>query len=72
MRLESVTLSGFRSYGPEPITVPISPEITVVVGPNWLDLEADVRPLLGPESADAFNVGHVSGPVTQPGDLPPR
>lgn len=34
MRLESVTLSGFRSYGPEPITVPLSPEITAVVGPN--------------------------------------
>ncbi len=34
MRLESVTLSGFRCFGPDPITVPISPEITAVVGPN--------------------------------------
>lgn len=34
MRLESVILSGFRCFGPDPITVPISPEITAVVGPN--------------------------------------
>ncbi len=34
MRLETVTLAGFRSYGPDPVAVPISPEITAVVGPN--------------------------------------
>ena len=34
MRLESVTLSGFRCFGHDPITVPMSPEITAVVGPN--------------------------------------
>ncbi len=34
MRLESVTLSGFRCFGPDPITVPFSPEITAAVGPN--------------------------------------
>ena len=34
MRIESVTLSGFRCFGPDPITVPISSEITAVVGPN--------------------------------------
>lgn len=34
MRIDSVTLSGFRCFGPDPITVPISPEITAVVGPN--------------------------------------
>ena len=34
MRLESVTLSGFRCFGHDPITVHISPEITAVVGPN--------------------------------------
>lgn len=34
MRLESVTLSGFRCFGPDPITVPIASEITAVVGPN--------------------------------------
>ncbi|WP_199287567.1 ATP-dependent nuclease [Pollutimonas thiosulfatoxidans] len=34
MRIESITLSGFRCFGPNPITVPISPNITAVVGPN--------------------------------------
>ena len=34
MRLESVTLSGFRCFGTDPITVPVSAEITAVVGPN--------------------------------------
>lgn len=34
MRIESVTLSGFRCFGPDPISVLISSEITAVVGPN--------------------------------------
>ncbi len=34
MRIVSLTLSGFRCFGPDPITVPLSPEITAVVGPN--------------------------------------
>ena len=34
MRLESITLSGFRCFGNDPITVPLSAEITAVVGPN--------------------------------------
>lgn len=34
MRIESITLSGFRCFGTDPITVPISTEITAVVGPN--------------------------------------
>lgn len=34
MRIESTTLSSFRCFGPDPITVPISSEITAVVGPN--------------------------------------
>ena len=34
MRIESVTLSGFRCFGTDPITVPLSAEITAVVGPN--------------------------------------
>ncbi|MCT7310204.1 AAA family ATPase [Ralstonia sp. CHL-2022] len=34
MRIESITLSGFRCFGPDPITVSISSEITAVVGPN--------------------------------------
>lgn len=34
MRIDSITLSGFRCFGPDPITVPISLEITAVVGPN--------------------------------------
>ena len=34
MRLETVTLSGFRCFGPKPITAPVSGEITCVVGPN--------------------------------------
>lgn len=34
MLIESVTLSGFRCFGPDPIKVPLSPEVTAVVGPN--------------------------------------
>lgn len=34
MRLESVILSGFRCFGPDPLKVPLSPEVTAVVGPN--------------------------------------
>lgn len=34
MRIESVTLSGFRCFGPDAISVPISSEITAIVGPN--------------------------------------
>jgi putative ATP-dependent endonuclease of the OLD family len=34
VRLESVTLSGFRCFGPDPLVVPIAPDITAVVGPN--------------------------------------
>jgi putative ATP-dependent endonuclease of OLD family len=34
VRLESVTLAGFRCFGPDPITVSISSEITTLVGPN--------------------------------------
>ncbi|MDU0593331.1 ATP-dependent nuclease [Pseudomonas aeruginosa] len=34
MRIEFISLSNFRCFGPDPITVPISPEITAVVGPN--------------------------------------
>jgi len=34
MRIESVSLSGFRCFGPDPIKVQISLEITAVVGPN--------------------------------------
>jgi putative ATP-dependent endonuclease of OLD family len=34
VRIEFVTLSGFRCFGADPITVPISSEITAVVGPN--------------------------------------
>ncbi len=34
MRIESITLSGFRCFGTDPLTVPISREITAVVGPN--------------------------------------
>lgn len=34
MRIESVTLSGFRCFGPNQITVSISSDITAIVGPN--------------------------------------
>ncbi|KZC22048.1 ATP-dependent endonuclease [Rhodanobacter thiooxydans] len=34
MRIASVTLAGFRCFGPDPITVRVSSEITAVVGPN--------------------------------------
>lgn len=34
MRLERVTLSDFRCFGPDPITFRLETEITAVVGPN--------------------------------------
>ncbi len=34
LRIESITLSSFRCFGPGPISVPISSEITAIVGPN--------------------------------------
>ncbi|WP_196259759.1 ATP-dependent nuclease [Pelagibacterium limicola] len=34
MRLESVTISGFRCFGPDPLKVPFSPEVTAIVGSN--------------------------------------
>ncbi|CRM05822.1 putative ATP-binding protein involved in virulence [Pseudomonas sp. 24 E 1] len=34
MLIESVVLSGFRCFGPDPISVTISPKITTIVGPN--------------------------------------
>ena len=46
MRLESVTLSNFRCFGPNPITVPISSDITTVVGPNAAGKTALLHALL--------------------------
>ncbi|KAA1052611.1 ATP-dependent nuclease [Azospirillum argentinense] len=34
MLLESVTLSGFRCFGPAPLTINLAREVTAVVGPN--------------------------------------
>lgn len=46
MRLESVTLSNFQCFGPNPITVPISSDITTVVGPNAAGKTALLHALL--------------------------
>jgi putative ATP-dependent endonuclease of the OLD family len=34
MRIESVTISGFRSFGAEPVTVALAGDVTAVIGPN--------------------------------------
>ena len=34
MHIESVTISGFRCFGPDPITVRLCSEVTALVGPN--------------------------------------
>src|SRR5580704_16507163 len=34
MRIESVTISGFRSFGAEPVTVALVGDVTAVIGPN--------------------------------------
>jgi putative ATP-dependent endonuclease of OLD family len=34
LRLESVTLSGFRCFGPQPVTMAFAAAITAVIGPN--------------------------------------
>lgn len=45
MRLESVTISGFRCFGPVPLKVPLSPEVTAVVGPNAAGKTALIKAL---------------------------
>ena len=34
MRIESVTISGFRSFGLKPVTVDFAEDLTTIVGPN--------------------------------------
>ncbi|TCD18667.1 DUF2813 domain-containing protein [Pseudomonas sp. IC_126] len=34
MRIESITVSGFRCFGPNEIVIPISDKVTTIVGPN--------------------------------------
>lgn len=34
MRIESISVSGFRSFGPEPQRVALASDLTAVVGPN--------------------------------------
>jgi putative ATP-dependent endonuclease of the OLD family len=34
MRIESVTISGFRSFGAKPVTVTFAGDVTAVIGPN--------------------------------------
>ncbi|QSQ26598.1 AAA family ATPase [Pyxidicoccus parkwayensis] len=34
MRIESVTISGFRSFGPNPVRIDLAGDLTVVIGPN--------------------------------------
>ncbi|WP_210069054.1 AAA family ATPase [Rhizobium leguminosarum] len=34
MRVESVTISGFRSFGTDAIVVDLSNDLTAIVGPN--------------------------------------
>lgn len=34
MRIESVTISGFRSFGAKPVTVTLAGDVTAVIGPN--------------------------------------
>lgn len=34
MRIDSVTLSGFRSFGPKPVIVDFANDLTTIVGPN--------------------------------------
>jgi len=34
MRIESVTISGFRSFGAKPVAVAFAGDVTAVIGPN--------------------------------------
>jgi AAA domain len=34
VRIDSVTLSGFRSFGPKPVIVDFANDLTAIVGPN--------------------------------------
>ena len=46
MRLESVSLSGFRCFGPDPISVPLSADITAVIGSNGAGKTAFLQALV--------------------------
>lgn len=58
MRLECVTLAGFRCFGPEPITVPLSPDIIALVGPNAAGKTALLQAL-----AKLFGIGRAQRTV---------
>lgn len=46
MQIESVTLSSFRPFGPDPISVKLSSEITAIVGPNGAGKTAFLHALI--------------------------
>ncbi len=46
MRIDTVTLSGFRSFGPKPVTVDLANDLTTIVGPNASGKTALLQALL--------------------------
>jgi putative ATP-dependent endonuclease of OLD family len=46
MRIHTVTLSGFRSFGPAPVVVDLSNDLTTIVGPNASGKTALLQALL--------------------------
>lgn len=77
MLIETVTLAGFRCFGPTPITVDVAPEITAVVGPNAAGKTALLHAL-----AKLFGVSRIQrtivksdfhlGPEDDPDDREPQ
>jgi putative ATP-dependent endonuclease of OLD family len=46
VQIESITVSNFRSFGPDPLRVTVSTEITAIVGPNGAGKTAFLHALI--------------------------
>jgi putative ATP-dependent endonuclease of OLD family len=47
MHIESVTLTNFRCFGPEPTTIALGPDVTALIGTNGAGKSAFIEALRG-------------------------
>lgn len=77
MEIESVTLSGFRSFGPVPIKTTLSSDVTAIVGPNgagktaFLQALAKVFGISRPQRTIHRSDFHL-GPKAEPDNRDPK